>query len=44
MTFNEFIKNFNLKNIATSNIKIHEVLKKNGARLRDRYLLERRTF
>ena len=30
MTFNEFIKKFNLKNRATSNIKIHEVLKKMG--------------
>ena len=30
MTFNEFIKKFNLKNKATSNIKIQEVLKKMG--------------
>ena len=30
MTFNDFIKKFNLKNRATSNIKIHEVLKKMG--------------
>ena len=30
MTFNEFIKKYNLKNKATSNIKIYEVLKKIG--------------
>ena len=30
MTFNEFNKKFNFKNRATSNIKIHEVLKKMG--------------
>ena len=30
ITFNEFIKKINLKNRATSNIKIHEVLKKMG--------------
>ena len=30
ITFNEFIRKFNLKNKATSNIKIYEVLKKIG--------------
>ena len=30
ITFNEFIKKYNLKNKATSNIKIYEVLKKIG--------------
>ena len=30
LTFNDFIKKFNLKNKATSNLKIYEVLKKMG--------------
>ena len=30
MTFNDFIKKYNLKNKATNNIKIYEVLKKIG--------------
>ena len=30
MTFNDFIKKYNLKNRGTSNIKTHEVLKKMG--------------
>ena len=30
LTFNDFIKKYNLKNKATSNIKIYEVLKKIG--------------
>ena len=30
LTFNDFIKKYNLKNRATSNIKIYEVLKKVG--------------
>ena len=34
MTFNDFIYNYNLKNKATSNIKIYEVLKKMGLDLK----------
>ena len=30
MTFNDFVKQYNLKNKATSNIKLYEVLKKIG--------------
>ena len=30
MTFNDFVQNYNLKNKATSNIKIYEVLKNIG--------------
>ena len=30
ITFNEFIKKYNLKNKATSNIKVYEVLKTMG--------------
>ena len=30
MTFNDFVHKYNLKNRATSNIKVHEVLKKMG--------------
>ena len=30
MTFNDFVHNYNLKNKATSNLKLYEVLKKIG--------------
>ena len=44
VTFNDFIKKYNLKNTATSNIKVYEVLKKTPTRLQRRHLFEKWGF